>query len=576
MSEAQAGAARTALELAAEHLRRAEFAAAEAVLRDAIARKPANPQLHYALARALIAQHRLPEGIEAARAAIRLKPGYAEALAALGEALHAQGDAAEAEKAFRAALRLQPNFQQARQGLAVLLNDTGRPRDAESLLRQSVAAARTPRDAAAASHNLGVSLRLQRRYAEAVAAFDSATRSAPDLALPYYTRGCALQHLGRIKEAIASFRAAIARDPIHLDAHHDLNQLLYRLGRDDEFLVSYDEALGRAPNAGVLALAKAKLLFQRGDYENARESYERATALLPESAAAHGGLALATARSGQPELAIKEHELALTLAPNDSNSACTFAETLLRIRDPRKAREIAERAVSLAPDNQYALAMWGLAARAIDDAREQELNDYEGLVQVFEIDPPAGYDSIISFNRDLDRALDGLHRDQREFLGQSLRGGTQTLDNLFGAGHPLFEALRGRIDEAIAAYMARMKEDAEHPLRRRRTGAFQYAGSWSARLSDCGFHANHVHPKGWISSAYYVAVPDAVADKTSKQGWIKFGEPDFDAGFADPVRRAIQPRPGTLVLFPSYMWHGTIPFHSAQSRTTIAFDAVPR
>jgi len=41
------------------------------------------------------------------------------------------------------------------------------------------------------------------------------------------------------------------------------------------------------------------------------------------------------------------------------------------------------------------------------------------------------------------------------------------------------------------------------------------------------------------------------------------------------VRRVVQPRVGRLVLFPSYMWHGTIPFHAPQHRTTIAFDAIP-
>jgi hypothetical protein len=30
-----------------------------------------------------------------------------------------------------------------------------------------------------------------------------------------------------------------------------------------------------------------------------------------------------------------------------------------------------------------------------------------------------------------------------------------------------------------------------------------------------------------------------------------------------------------LVLFPSYMWHGTNAVHGSQVRTTIAFDAVP-
>jgi hypothetical protein len=71
-------------------------------------------------------------------------------------------------------------------------------------------------------------------------------------------------------------------------------------------------------------------------------------------------------------------------------------------------------------------------------------------------------------------------------------------------------------------------------------------------------------------------LPDAVAGEEQKQGWIKFGEPSFEAGLKDPVRRAIQPKPGRLVLFPSYMWHGTVPFRDARARTTIAFDAVPQ
>ncbi|HUJ02563.1 MAG TPA: putative 2OG-Fe(II) oxygenase, partial [Rhizomicrobium sp.] len=127
-----------------------------------------------------------------------------------------------------------------------------------------------------------------------------------------------------------------------------------------------------------------------------------------------------------------------------------------------------------------------------------------------------------------------------------------------------------------AVYITRLAADDRHPLRNRRRNDFAYAASWSSRLHDCGFHVNHVHPKGWISSVYYVAVPDAVEDERQKQGWLKFGEPGFDAHIADPIRRTVKPKPGTLVLFPSYMWHGTVPFHSSQDRTTIAFDVVPK
>jgi len=30
-----------------------------------------------------------------------------------------------------------------------------------------------------------------------------------------------------------------------------------------------------------------------------------------------------------------------------------------------------------------------------------------------------------------------------------------------------------------------------------------------------------------------------------------------------------------LAVFPSYMWHGTVPFEDTQPRLTIAFDMVP-
>jgi uncharacterized protein (TIGR02466 family) len=98
-------------------------------------------------------------------------------------------------------------------------------------------------------------------------------------------------------------------------------------------------------------------------------------------------------------------------------------------------------------------------------------------------------------------------------------------------------------------------------------------GCWSVRLQRSGFHVNHVHPEGWISSAYYVDVPDEVQDAGARSGWIKFGEPRFPTPGAGPAH-FVQPRAGRLVLFPSYLWHGTTPITGDQPRMTIAFDAV--
>jgi hypothetical protein len=120
-----------------------------------------------------------------------------------------------------------------------------------------------------------------------------------------------------------------------------------------------------------------------------------------------------------------------------------------------------------------------------------------------------------------------------------------------------------------------MPEDPTHPLYRRKTGNYKFTGSWSVRLNDSGFHVSHVHPEGWISSAYYAEVPDTVANSPTKDGWIKFGEPPFAIPGADSAEPWFAPKPGWLALFPSYMWHGTNPIHGKAHRMTIPFDAVP-
>jgi len=95
------------------------------------------------------------------------------------------------------------------------------------------------------------------------------------------------------------------------------------------------------------------------------------------------------------------------------------------------------------------------------------------------------------------------------------------------------------------------------------------------RLNSAGYHTNHMHTAGWMSSALYIALPDEVRAGGDQAGHIQFGVPLLDKDLALPPRRVIRPEVGTLVLFPSYMWHGTIPFHSQQPRLTVAFDLLP-
>jgi tetratricopeptide (TPR) repeat protein len=539
--------------------------------------KPDQPHVHANLGGVLMRLSRFDEAVAALGEAVRLKPNFAKAHLNLALALAAAGDHAAAEKSCRNALRLQPNFLLARQTLAAELNALKRPKEAESVARSALAmGSRDVRQVAALEHNLGVSRKMQNDYAGALRLFDAARAKVPDMPLVDYNRGNTLQELGRLEEAVHAYQLAIARNPLDLLAHKDLNGLLYRLGDDDNFLRSYDDAAALYPEIGELPLEKANFLFLKGEYEKAREQFSRAAYLAPESVTPHDGLGLILARQGEFAHAVREHEIAVRMEPENAHAWRNFAETHLRAGDPGAALKALDRSLFIDAQNQFTLAFRGLALRLLGDAEEEVLNDYENFVRVYDIAPPEGFADTQSFNAALNAELDRLHVDKRESIEQTLRKGSQTHDDLFGKGHALSELLRARIDEAVADYIARMKEAPQHPLLARKTAGFVYSASWSARLFDCGYHTNHVHPKGWISSAYYVGLPDAVEKPGAKEGWIKFGEPNFDCGLKDAIRLTVQPRVGTLVLFPSYMWHGTIAFSSSQSRTTIAFDVVPK
>ena len=524
------------------------LAEAEQLLRQSLVSRPGQPHVQVHLGRVLAQAGKYQDAIAVLQGAAEAQPDLFDAFVIQAQVRFTTGDLAAAEDNYRAALRLNPKSQVALLGLGALLNKLHRPAEAETLLR--TAAENTARPApwqARLAQNLGLSLDLQ----------------------------------GRPEEALAALKRAIALDPHNAPAHRELNALLYRMGRAGEFLTSYDEAIRHLPASrmaerGALLLQKAGLLIEAERFEEARDCFAQVAAIAPQSAGPQNGLAVAYAGLGRLDDSIAAYEKSLALQPDDLATKVRLASVLLQSGASRRALSLTENVVPRSPLDQAALAVHELALRANDDPRAEWLADYQRHIQIFDLDPPPGFSSMMEFNAALNAHLDRLHTDLSEHVDQTLRRGTQTAPALFGGSDPLLAALRQRIEEAVGAYIARMPAaDENHPLTGRRGRGFAFAGSWSSRLRDCGFHVNHVHPQGWISSCYYVSVPDAALDASARQGWIKFGEPSFKIAMDDSLRRAIQPVPGRLVLFPSYMWHGTIPFRSAAARTTIAFDAVP-
>jgi hypothetical protein len=171
-----------------------------------------------------------------------------------------------------------------------------------------------------------------------------------------------------------------------------------------------------------------------------------------------------------------------------------------------------------------------------------------------------------------------LHTAKCEHLDQSVRGGTQTDGVLFHRIEPEIRAVRAAVADAVSAHIARqLPPDARHPvLKHGRNRTPRFSGSWSVRLREKGFHANHVHPAGWFSAVLYVALPASMGSDEGKEGWLLLGEPQVELRLGMAPTRSVEPLPGRLVIFPSVMWHGTLAFEAGE-RLTVSFDvAHPR
>ena len=372
--------------------------------------------------------------------------------------------------------------------------------------------------------------------------------------------------MGEGDRAVAELQAALATAPAWLYGHEQLAQLIATQGRANEATSSLDAALARFPNAQPLWDTLLNVQLRRGAYETLIDIIGRARA----------------AGVSSPEFAIYEGIHAAEFDPGAYPSAL-FGDTsphadkalgrwrvrhLLRVGEIEGAVALIDRELQRDQSAElwaYATTAWRLAG----DERSAWLED-ERLVRPMDLSndlPPLDV---------LAETLRSLHVAKGEYLDQSVRGGTQTDGPLLSRIDPVIRHLRRAIVGAVESYVSQLPPpDEKHPLlRHRRDRRVRFSGSWSVRLRSGGHHSNHVHPQGWISSALYVSLPERTPSEADDSGWLALGEPDRKLGIDLPPWRKVEPKAARLVLFPSWMWHGTVPFSDGE-RLTVAFDVAP-
>jgi len=541
-----------------------------------------------------------------------------------------RGDTAAARRAFERAAALAPDDPRIAGNFANLLGELGAHDQALALYGRALAADPGFRDA---RYNRALLLQKLGRLAEALADFEAIGAAGAADAKVDSARGGVLVQLKRFDEAGEAYDAALRADPLRLTALHGRARVAMERGEQgaSEF---YGRALERKPGDLDLLLGLAESLEAEGEARGLEllsdavarnpnwvmghevlarmrseagegaafaDHYRRSIEQRPDDRALHHsywqslaraerhGEALAALRDTRGRLAEDPAMLAMeaVLASESGDPAAALAlidrlddgsrvdllfargRVALRAGDAGAAETAFARLVALNPSVVGGWAHLDLAWRLTGDDRHHWLTGQPGLYGASDL----GLDAAeIARLADL---LRGLHRARAHPIGQSLRGGTQTRGRLFSRSEPEIRRLREAITAAVAdRFRGLPPRDDTHPLLKHRDAPVGIEGSWSVRLAAQGFHVNHIHPEGIMSSACYVALPPSLGSEATRDGWLELGRPPVELGLDLEPLASIEPRPGRLALFPSYLYHGTRPFRDGE-RLTIAFDVVP-
>jgi uncharacterized protein (TIGR02466 family) len=450
-------------------------------------------------------------------------------------------------------------------------------------------------------HNvLGIALDGLGDFEGAIQSYRNALRLQPNLPDLHFNLGIVLGNLNRFEEAAGSYRKAIALNPKFFEAYGNLGTLMQKQGKLEEAVASYRKAISISPDArGYFNLGTA--LRDQGKLDEAVSSYHQALKLFPNYADAHNNLGETLRDQGNMQDAIQSYQAALALNSNHSSANYNMAEFLYLAKRFEEAIPYFERSQL---DDWQERSMYCLyKAERFDDFKiklDQIANTSAHTAPFlatlsthfainFGIEDPynfckngldfvykAAIPELSGPNSPLLSAL--LHDINNAEIAERVQGmlhnGKQSAGNLFKRPEPSFRALGELVKKEFIHYKNKFA-GAECELIKSFPEELEFTSSWFVKMRQGGHLDSHIHEIGWISGAVYLAMP--TDKKSPEEGAFEYGThgdhyPQKHTNF--PVAHVV-PNVGEIVLFPSSLFHRTIPFSSNEERICIAFDLKP-
>jgi uncharacterized protein (TIGR02466 family) len=375
--------------------------------------------------------------------------------------------------------------------------------------------------------------------------------------------------LGRVEDATSWLAECVDRGMLDRALYKLKASLAYELGSNG-FLASY-ERLDYSSLPLDLQADYLNFLVSTGEYARAQQLIDLASGALLTDAR---DLMLAQLNLWNSTGCFSEMMQLIALQSDDYGE--WLAVALMGQGHFAAAIEVIERLLDQDANQQYWLALLETALRIVDPEKHRRLFFDAVPFQVVDLGDSVGNAELFRLNTLLEVWLNDQHCFQRAPLGQSVLDGTQTAGNLFDLSFSPLNRLWRVLEQEILSFLQTTPGFGGVYFDGRKTGGVRLESSWSIKVAELGHHVPHVHSKGWLSCVYYVSVPEAIEQRNGEnEGFLGLGRPGVTVPSHLAPSAFVEPKPGRLVVFPSYLWHETVAFIGKGERMVIAFDVLP-
>ena len=384
----------------------------------------------------------------------------------------------------------------------------------------------------------------------------------------------------RISEAEALYRSVLEFEINHPIASVLLAKILLQTGRLNEVEKILKTVISQHAYYMQAYNAMGDFYENKKEKLNALSFYKKALMLEPAQSAplvAIGNIMQNPdiySDEDNPKI-LEVYKRAVTNQPQFLPALNNCAAIQLKMLLPDEALNTINNVLSFSPNNIRANAYKTIILQGLGKESEaDELIGFGKLIQTTELQLNTSDQDLMAFNEKLKKVILKHPNFTSDWdpAKRAIRGGA-VVPRLFDYNHPILKKLEVAIVNAVGNYMTNLQNKENHPFLGFKPTRYTI-DIWANVLGSNDHQSSHIHNQGWMSGVYYVSLPENSVEDNPYAGWLEFNRPGYGLpalGGEKNIER-IAPKAGMIVMFPSYVWHGTIPFTSQDTRISIAFD----